>query len=294
MRFEDYHPAINLLFFISVIFFACCFRHPVFLALAWLCSFAYAVKKRGRKALFLGLALIPLAVLYGCWFAAYNHFGVTHLKTNFAGNEITFESLLYGLDKGFSVAAVILWACCVFAVFTSDKVVYLFGRISPRLSLFLSLLLRLVPRVIAMGRKINISQQGIGRGINQGNVFQRIGNFFRLLSMLITWTSESLVTSSESMRSRGVTLRGRTAFSIYRFDDRDRALVTGLSACLIVTGVGYLLDQMFIVFRPRIIMNRITPLSAVFYLAYAVLCVLPLVLELISERRFDRLRDLGG
>ena len=290
MRFEDHHPAINLLFFTAVIGCALSFRHPVFLALSWICSYAYAVKKGGVKTFLLGLALIPLALLYGCWFAAYNHFGVTNLKQNFAGNQITLESLLFGIDKGFAIASAILWACCVFAVFTSDKVVYLFGRISPRLSLFLSLLLRAVPRILGMAKKINISQQGIGRGINQGGIFRRIGNFFRLLSILVTWTMESLVTGSDSMKSRGYTLKGRTAFSIYRFDNRDRVLVIALSALMTVTAAGLLLDQMFILFRPRIVMNRITPLSFIFYLAYAALCMLPLAMELAGERRFERLR----
>ena len=290
MRFEDYHPAINLLFFASVIACACAFRHPVYVAIAFVCSFAYAVKLGRWKVLVLGLLLIPLAGLYGGWFAVYNHFGVTNLRRNFVGNQITLESLLYGLTSGFMIAAVILWACCVFKVFTSDKVVYLFGKVSPKLSLFLSILLRSVPRILAMGRKINVAQQGVGRGINQGNVFRRIRNFFRLLSILITWTMESFVMSSDSMRSRGYTLRGRTAFSIYRFDNRDRSFVTGLFACFTVIGAGYLLDQMFILFKPRILMNRITPLSFVFYVAYAVLCLLPMTLEIIGEKRFDRLR----
>ena len=38
-------------------------------------------------------------------------------------------------------------------------------------------------------------------------------------------------------------------------------------------------------------MNRITPLSFVFYAAYAVLCLLPMTLEIIGERRFENLRS---
>ena len=290
MQFEDYHPLLNLLFFTSVIFCASAFLHPVFLAVGWLCAFAYAVKKGGWKTFLFGLCLLPLAVLYGFYYASYNHFGVTDIREIFSGNMLTLESLLYGLDKGLRIMAVILWSCCVFAVFTSDKVVYLFGKVSPRLSLFLSISLRSVPRIIRMGKKINISQQGIGRGTNQGNLFQRVKNFCRLLSILITWTLESMADSSDSMRSRGVTLRGRTAFSIYRFDNRDRLLVIVLFSCFTLIGTGWMLDQMFILFDPRLRMNRITPLSFLFYFAYLLLCCLPLALEIVSERKFERLR----
>ena len=34
MRFDSYHPAINLIYFVSVIAGTLCFLHPVFLALS--------------------------------------------------------------------------------------------------------------------------------------------------------------------------------------------------------------------------------------------------------------------
>ena len=47
MRFDSYHPAINLFFFAAVIAGTVLFNHPVFLGLSFFCSFAYAVKLRG-------------------------------------------------------------------------------------------------------------------------------------------------------------------------------------------------------------------------------------------------------
>ena len=46
-----------------------------------------------------------------------------------------------------------------------------------------------------------------------------------------------------------------------------------------------LLHQTRIYYNPRIILNRITPLSAVFYAAYFVLCMLPMALQIIGEIR---------
>ena len=43
------------------------------------------------------------------------------------------------------------------------------------------------------------------------------------------------------MRSRGSLLRGRTAFSIYRFDNRDRAFVIALFTCITLTAMGVIL-----------------------------------------------------
>ena len=89
----------------------------------------------------------------------------------------------------------------------------------------LAIFLRMVPRCRQEAGRIHKAQQGIGRGIGQGSVLQRIRNGLRIFSMLITWLIDHLTAASESMRSRGSSLRGRTAFSVYRFDNRDRAYV---------------------------------------------------------------------
>ena len=108
--------------------------------------------------------------------------------------------------------------------------------------------------------------------------------------MLITWTIESLSTASESMRSRGSSLRGRKAFSIYRFDNRDRAYVITLFTCLTVMIMGVLLKQTDILYDPRIRMNPITSMSFLFYAGYGFFCLMPLMLELWTEYRFKKAR----
>ena len=176
----------------------------------------------------------------------------------------------------------------LFAVVSSDKVVYLFGRISPRLSLLLSILLRCVPRVKERARKIEISREGIGKGVRQGNILERFLHGLSLISIVITWTLEDFVESTVSMKSRGYSLRGRTAFSIYRFDNRDRSFVVMIFLCLTFVASAILLDQTEIYYNPEIIMNPVTPMSFVFYVAYAVLLLLPMGLQIAGEIRYKR------
>ena len=106
--------------------------------------------------------------------------------------------------------------------------------------------------------------------------------------MLITWTIDSLTIASESMRSRGRSLRGRKAFSIYRFDNRDRLFVIGLFLCLTLTMMAVLLKQTDMVYDPKIIW---TDVSLIFCIGYAVLCLMPLGLELWTEYRFRKARE---
>ena len=211
MKFSSYHPVINLIYFATALAGIILFRHPVFLAISFAASFAWSVKLRGKRGLVFDLCLIPMVLLYAGIYASYNHFGVTDLAANFIGNEITLESIVYGLVLGTTAAAFLMMFSCFLEVFSVDKIVYLFGKISPRLSLMLSVALRMFGRVRVRASQIETAQRGIGRSVHQGSLWQRMKNGVRELSILITWTLESFLESGFSMKSRGCGMRGRTA-----------------------------------------------------------------------------------
>ena len=291
MGFELCHPAVNLIYFVSVLYGMLCFRHPVFLAISFLSAVAYSIKRNGMKAVIFDAVLLPLTSAFALYYSTYNHFGVTVIEQNLIGNSITLESLIYGAVIGLTVSGAMIWFSCIYSVFTSDKAVYLFGKASPKLSLFLSILLRMMPRIKYEAKKINTAQRGIGRGINQGNIFSRIRNCIRIFSIMITWIIDSLSLQSESMQSRGSLVRGRKAFSIYRFDNRDRAYVIAMFANITLTVMGVMLKQTEIVYDPKIIITPITSVSYLFYIGYAVHCLMPLGLELYTEYRFRMARE---
>ena len=286
MRFDSYHPFLNLMFFVAVIVFTVWWTHPAFLAVSYVCAFAYSVKLRGARSLVLNLVLVPLALLWGLWFATNTHFGITVLGSTIIGNSLTLESLVFGIVQGFMLASVVMWLSCVFAVFTADKVVYLLGRVSPRLALMLAIVLRAVPVVGVRGRSIGVAQRGIGAGIGQGSVPRRLVHLVHHVSALITWSAERFMEMAESMRSRGSRLRGRTAFSIYRFDNRDRGLALLLVALITVCAEAAAFGQPFMLYSPELVANRATVATFVFLGAYFVLCATPLALQLFGEARY--------
>lgn len=292
MGFESCHPAVNFIFYAAVLYGAATFDHPVFLVIALLCAGAYNVKRNGKGGLVFDLALLPLAAAFALYYAGYHHFGVTVLRQNFAGNNMTVESLVYGLVLGLRAAAVCMWCGSLFRVVSSDKVVYLFGRVSPHLSLFLTILLRLIPRLTLEARRINLAQKGVGKGTDQGNIFERCGHALRIFSMLITWMIQALALESDSMKSRGSRLRGRTAFSIYRFDDRDRAFVITMFCGIIFIAMGVILGVTEMFYDPVIIWKPLNGISCAAAVGYALLCLLPMGLEYRREYAFRKARSM--
>ena len=70
------------------------------------------------------------------------------------GNPVTLESIVYGLASGLMLAGVISWFSVFHEVMTSDKFMYLFGKVIPAFSLLLSMTLRFVPRFTEQIRRV--------------------------------------------------------------------------------------------------------------------------------------------
>ena len=59
-------------------------------------------------------------------------------------------------------------------------------------------------------------------------------------------------------------------------------------ASITLTVMGVLLNQTEIVYDPKIIITPITSMSYLFFIGYAVLCLMPLGLELYTEYSFGK------
>lgn len=288
MKFENYHPGIHFIFFLFSMTFIFYFNHPVYVAIAFLSFFAYSIKLNGKREVIFNFILVLFVIIYCLWYSYYNHFGVTNIRKNFIGNNITAEALFYGLVRGMQAAAFIMNFACMLAVFSTDKVIYLAGRLFPKLSLFISIFLRSFSRIRERHAAVNISRKGIGMGKGQSNIINDIRNRLRILSIIITWTLEDYIESSMSMKCRGYTLKHRTSFSIYRFDNRDRSLVILLFIGITLAFMAAALNQTNILYDPEIIMYRPKGWSYIFYLAYACFCLLPMGIEILNEIKYKR------
>ena len=291
--FSSYHPAVNFLYFGLVLFFTMCFLHPACLLLSLAAALRYAVCLNGRRAVRRSLRyLLPAALLAALINPAFNHQGATILTYLPSGNPLTLESIAYGLAAAALLSAVVTWFSCYTAVMTSDKFVYLFGRVIPALSLVLSMALRFVPRFQVQARAVSQAQRCVGRDVSDGSLLQRLRNGVTILSILLTWCLENALETADSMKSRGYGLPGRTAFSIYRLDDRDQAALWWLGALggyiLSMWGAGGFACRYFPTFRlaPR------DGWSLSGLLAFGLLCLTPVIIDRREDRQWTRLRSM--
>ena len=268
-EFAKYHPLINFIYFTAVIVFSMIFVHPICLVTSLLCSVMYSIILNGKKALKFIAMLLPLMLISALINPAFNHEGVTVIAYLPSGNPLTLESILYGIVAASMVATVICWFSCFNKIMTSDKFIYLFGRIIPSLSLILSMTFRFVPKFKEQLQEVSNAQKSMGRDTSEGSVFARVKNSIRILSAVITWSLENAIDTSDSMKSRGYGLTGRTAYSNYIFDIRDVTALIYLAVTITYFLIGALFGKKLITDIFRLCVVRICRFTAqAFYIVY--------------------------
>lgn len=290
--FSGYNPVINFLFFGLVLVFSMCLMHPVCLAVSLVASLSYAIYLNGRKAVRYSLSyMLPMMFMASLINPAFNHEGATILTYLPGGNPLTLESILYGLAASTMLASVMTWFSSYTAVMTSDKFVYLFGRVIPALSLVLSMTLRFVPKFKAQIQVVSEAQRCIGRDASNGSAVQRIKNGITILSIMITWSLENAIETADSMKSRGYGIPGRTAFSIYRFDERDKYALIWLIFCGVYICSGWAIGGLYYRYFPTARGVGMGPFPISFFTCYLALCLTPIVINRKGDHKWKRLQS---
>lgn len=290
--FKTYHPIVNVTYFIFVIGFSCFFMHPVCLCISLVSAFTYSVMLKGKKQVKKNLIyMLPMLVLMALINPAFNHEGVTIIAYLPSGNPLTLESIVYGLFTAVMIASVICHFSCYNEVMTSDKFIYLFGKIIPAMSLIISMTLRFVPKFTAQLKVVASAQKCMGRDVSSGSIIKRMKDGLNILSIMTTWSLENAIETADSMKSRGYGIPGRTAFSIFTFDKRDQKALACILLLGIYTLVGQLGGGMYFSFFPEMNSAYVSPFGVSVFAAYLLLCLCPVIIEIQEVRKWKALRS---
>ena len=285
--FSEYHPFINLIYFAFTISFSLVLTHPLAQGISLMCAVIYAVSINGKKSvIFLLKYCLPMVLLTAFINPAFNHEGATTLLYFPNGNPLTLESILYGFSAGVMIITTLMWFSSFNSVMTADKFIYLFGKVIPALSLVLSMSLRFVPKFKSQMQTVTEAQRSIGRDVSNGSLLQRTKTAIHIFSIMITWSLENAIETADSMKSRGYGLKGRTAFSIYRFDERDKYTLIWLSFCGLFIIAGSMLSAFGFRYFPDIRYAAFDMTTIPFYCVYSALCITPVILNLKEERKW--------
>lgn len=236
------------------------------------------------------LFYIPLFIIVSLCNPFFSHDGMKVLfYVNY--NPITLEAILYGVAMATMLLSVVFWFGSYNSVMTSDKFLYLFGKMSPAIALILSLTLRLVPRFKKQIKIIAHAQKTIGMDYTSGTILHRIKACLQILSILITWSLENSIDTADSMKARGYGLKNRSAFSLFIFTKRD-GMVLAIIICLVIINlIGSGLGYSSYYFYPTFSEVTLSNISILLYSAYALLLAIPIIIEIRESIKWRSLRS---
>ena len=287
--FSGFHPVVNFLFFVAALGLTMFIQQPVYLLISMISGCAYLLYLQGKKGFLRQVGyLVPILVMMAIMNPMFNHEGVTVLWYLPNDNPITLEAICFGLASAVMMGASIVWFNCCNTVFTSDKIIYLFGRVIPALSLMISMTLRFVPRFKNFLQSVLRTQQAMHK---PENTKEKLQQALAAFSATVSWAMEQSIVSADSMKSRGYGLFGRTSFSIFIFEKRDGITLALLFLLCAGAAVPHIAGLMGWTYYPSMTGELLGPVQIFAYLCYGGMCNLPLIMNLMEDRKWNALRS---
>ncbi|HCC35312.1 MAG TPA: hypothetical protein DEQ02_06630 [Ruminococcaceae bacterium] len=273
--FAFYHPAVLFVYFLGAAGLTMLTLHPAFAAVSFMAGGCYAVYLKGPGEYLKSLRFyLPLFLAVAAGNVFFSGLGLSVLFY-FGGNPVTWESVLYGLCSGGMLVAVLQWFGCCERVMTSDKLLCLFGRILPVISMMLAMIFRYIPEVIRRAKEINSAQAALV-GMKKCSKRKKTKQGLRLASVLMAWTMENSMETADSMLARGYGSRKRSYYTNERLTVEDTGLLIFLGSLAVFSAVMILTRVNRFAFYPTL---RGMTLQLPLLLAYALFLMFPLILE---------------
>lgn len=285
--FADSNPIAVALYFFAVTGIAMFASNPVISAFSLIGAIVLFIMNNGRKNLSTHIFSAALFAVMSLVNPLVSHNGATVLFV-MNNNPVTLEAFIYGICSALTVVAVLYWFNSFSQIMTSDKLLYLFGALSPKLALTLSMALRYVPLFGNQIKKVQASQKALGL-YKDDNIVDSFKGGVRIFSVMVTWALENGIVTADSMTARGYGICKRSRFSLFRFKAEDVLIICSvlLFSALAVYGISSAEFK----FYPYIFFPKLTARLVVGYASYGAMILLPVIIGVKEELKWKYLKS---
>ena len=281
--FGRFHPMVTTIYYLLIIGLTMFSNRPEILMISMVGAFVYQFLLKGKdkqkSALIMGAVILLVTTVVNGFFT---HNGQTVLFY-IGPNRITLEAILFGLTMSMMIVAVIWWFASFNVIMSSDKLIYIFGKMAPVLGLVISMIFRFIPLLRSRYAEISAGQKCMRRDEEKGFV-NRGRILMKEVSILIAWSLEASIESADSMTARGYGLKGRTSFHLFKWTAEDIVAVIVIGSLGVVGIIGYALGYGHMEFYPAIAGKPVNVWDVIVLADIAILSVLPLGIDLIGDQ----------
>ncbi|NLB37548.1 MAG: hypothetical protein GX824_09745 [Clostridiales bacterium] len=276
--FQSYHPAALAVYFFTQLSISMFAQNPVLLVISLLGGICMNCFLQSKRQLFSDLSLYAaLFIIITITNPLFSHGGNT-LLFSVNGFNVTSQALLCGAGVAAMLCAVICWFKFLSRIMTSDKLLCLFSKTVPKLSLLITMSMRMIPLLGIRMKKINDVHKAMGI-YSSDRYSDKLKGWLKVFSSLITWSLENAVETANSMRARGYGLKGRQEYTLYKFRSSDLLLTISSLFLFFITAWGIGSGIAAFSFYPVVTRVSLSPLSLLIYMSFVALSFLPFTIE---------------
>lgn len=279
--FKNLHPITLICYFLSILTISMFSFNPVFVISGLFGAILYLLMINNKASTKTFVGYLFLFIIIAITNPLFSHNGATPLFF-INDSRITFEALLYGVFLSTMIIEVMLWFRCFNLTFDNEKLMYFFGKTFPKLGLIISMALHYIPDLISEYKSILSVQKTFGGK-------KGIGIYIKSFSAVITQSLENSIEKSNSMSARGYGKAKRTYYSNFKFTKYDLLYLVVTVVLFIMSVTSIILNTAYFNFYPTIEMNNISLLSALSYIAFLLLSLLPFVFQVKEEIKWKYL-----
>jgi energy-coupling factor transport system permease protein len=215
------HPVACLCYYIGAISLIFLFKHPWFIltsvAVGLLLNFLQGSLVDRKKLLLYFLLMSFITFLIN---PLTYHRG-THILFYWLDQPMTLESMVFGALAAASLFGALIWFLSIQYVIGPEKVLHLFGTLSSKGALLLSMAMRSFPLLAQRFQQIAVVQRTKGVNPLKGSIRKRFKDGMKLVQIMLTWTLEEGLQTADSMKARGYGSGPRTHFWPYIWRKQD-------------------------------------------------------------------------
>lgn len=252
------NPVVVVISFISAVVF---------------CFTLFECKKMVKSLIYSFIIMALIAIIN----PLFSHKGQTILFYVF-DNPITKESLCYGGFISVMLFAVVYWCKAYSLIMGGDKILFLFGKRFPKISILLAMVFRLVPKINRQYHEIDDCGKALGIYATK-SYFDRLKSKMRTISILVTCSLENSIQTADSMNSRGFALKNKSGFGIFKWTKFDSILVSVISV-LFGFSLYFILNGNFdFSFYPQITIISFRTVELIADITILLLMILPTIIK---------------
>jgi putative ABC transporter, permease protein len=293
-EFGRFHPVVNILFYAFILGITMFVNHPIMIFISFLFATVYFVIVYKNKQIKKLIGLLGLFIFAGLINPLFSHRGMTVLFFLPTGNAVTLESIIYGMFAAGILVTVMIWIFTFQKIVTEDKIMAVFGKIVPTLALIFSMVLKFVPAFVAHAKETSDVNRVMAianeSDINKMNFIRKVKMQVKNFSITATWALENSVDTADSMASRGYGVKRRTNFNNYKLTLRDIIALIWIIFLGGIVVLGCIFGCVKTHYYPMFYIEE-NKYATLVYITYSALCATPILINIMEEIRWLRLKS---